>query len=112
MGCGLIFCQQNSKLTSCTFCSLSFDTEANEKMSSCEQNQNSLKSAFDLQTRLLSADFNSTGTKVKEEFSDFIQTNFCSNSEINARKREIEEFKTKLAKEKAEKSSFDLSKIF
>lgn len=104
--CGLIFCQQNFKLTSCTFCTLPFDTEIPNTPG------NSLKSALTLQNRLLAADLNSTGTSVKEEFSDFVQTNFCSNSEINARQREIENFKVKLAKEKEEKSTFDLSKMF
>jgi len=109
LNCGLIFCQQNFKLTSCTFCTLPFDPEISNK----KQPGDSLKSALNLQNRLLSADLNSTATtSVKEEFSEFIQTNFCSNSEINARQREIENFKLKLSKEKEEKSTFDLSKMF
>ena len=86
-----------------------FDPEISNK----KQPGDSLKSALNLQNRLLSADLNSTATtSVKEEFSEFIQTNFCSNSEINARQREIENFKLKLSKEKEEKSTFDLSKMF
>lgn len=103
------FCQQNSKLMSCTFCTLPFDTS---HVSNSSNDQRSLKSALNLQTRLLQADLSSTsGTSVKEDFSEFIQTNFCSNSEINARQKEIENFKAKLAKEKEEKLTFDLSKM-
>lgn len=112
LNCGLIFCQQNLKLTNCTFCTLPFDdTETKTET----KTDSSLKSALNLRNLLLEADLNSndgkTKTMVKEEFSEFIQTNFCSNSEINARQKEIENFKVKLAKEKVEKSSFDLSKM-
>jgi hypothetical protein len=112
LNCGLIFCQQNLKLTNCTFCTFPFDdTETKTET----KTDSSLKSALNLRNLLLEADLNSndgkTKTMVKEEFSEFIQTNFCSNSEINARQKEIENFKVKLAKEKVEKSSFDLSKM-
>lgn len=116
MGCGLIFCQQNSKLASCSFCALPFDKEVYRTDSNISSLKNdpraSLRSALNLQNRLLEADANSTGSNnVKEEFSEFVQTNFCPNSEINARKTEIEDFKAKLAKEKEERSSFDLSQM-
>lgn len=124
LNCGLIFCQQNLKLTNCTFCTFPFDdtetetktkTETAVQISKSKDSSLNLKSALNLRNLLLEADLNSndgkTKTMVKEEFSEFIQTNFCSNSEINARQKEIENFKVKLAKEKVEKSSFDLSKM-
>jgi hypothetical protein len=115
LNCGLIFCQQNLKLTNCTFCTFPFDDTETKTAQISKSKDSSLKSALNLRNLLLEADLNSndgkTKTMVKEEFSEFIQTNFCSNSEINARQKEIENFKVKLAKEKVEKSSFDLSKM-
>lgn len=109
LGCGLIFCQQNSKLSSCTFCSLTFDSPVGSSTES------SLEKALNLQSRLLAADLNTASTRIKDDYSDqtgnFLQTKFCPASEITARKRQIEDYKAKLAKEQAEKSSFDLSKM-
>jgi hypothetical protein len=60
-----------------------------------QKNQSSaLTSALHLQKKLLDADLNNS--IVKEEFNEFIQTNFCPNSEIVARRKEIESFKEKL----------------
>ena len=107
--CGLIFCQQNSKLKSCTFCSFSFDVEFSGPSEGLEK-------ALNLQNRLLVADSsNSTATTVKEEFHDddgtFLQTNFLPISEITSRRREIEDYKRKLEKEQEEKSTFNLSQM-
>ena len=105
MGCGLIFCQQNSKLGNCTFCTLPFDTKP-------KGTDRELEKALNLQKRLLEADSNSMAmTSVKEEYTSIVQTKFCSASDIIARKREIEAFKMKLAKDQEEKSTFDLSKM-
>ena len=107
--CGLIFCQQNSKLKVCTFCSFPFDVEFSGPSEGLER-------ALNLQSRLLAADSsNSAATAIKEEFYDddgtFLQTNFLSVSEINARRREIEDYKKKLEREQEEKSTFDLSQM-
>lgn len=109
--CGLIFCQQNSKLLSCSFCSFSFSDSVGGF-----NDESSLKLALNLQSRLLEADSNSsTATHINDDFGDqtgsFIQTKFCPASEISAKKRQIENFKLRIAKEQAERSSFDLSKM-
>lgn len=108
----MIFCQQNSKLKFCTFCSLPFDSEFSVSSSPRE----SLEKALNLQNRLLSADSeNSSATVVKEEFYDnegsFLQTNFLPVSEIISRRKEIDDYKIKLEKEKEEKLSFNLSEM-
>lgn len=105
----MIFCQQNSNLKLCTFCSFPFDADVSSA-------SDSLEKALSLQTRLLAADSeNSAATVVKEEFYDedgsFLQTNFLPMSEINARRKEIEDYKAKLEKDRQEKSSFDLSQM-
>ena len=105
----MIFCQQNSKLKECTFCSFPFDQEFSGPSAGLEK-------ALNLQSRLLAADSShSTATAVKEEFYDddgtFLQTNFLPASEISARRREIEDYKRKLEKEQEEKSTFDLSQM-
>lgn len=114
LGCGLIFCQQNSKLQNCTFCALSFD-KLPGKVSS--PNSHSLEKAVQLQSRLLTADSekNCVST-IKDEYDNnlensFVQTKFCSASEIIARKREIEGYKAKLALDQEQKSSLELSKM-
>ena len=108
LGCGLLFCQQNSKLSSCTFCSLPFDTLPSNSSIGLEK-------ALNLHNRLLQADRNPSATVVLDEFNDpsgnFLHTNFLSASEINLRRKELEEYKSKLEREKAEKSTFDLSKM-
>lgn len=70
-----------------------------------------------LQSRLLAADSdeNSKST-IKDEFNNildnsFVQTKFCSATEIIARKREIEGYKAKLALDQEQKSSYELSKM-
>lgn len=118
--CGLIFCQQNSKLSTCTFCSHSFDqtppTSSTAPSTLGSEVKNALLKATGLQTRLLAADSDSSSTvAIRDEYTDensnFIQTKFCSSSEIIARQREMDAFKERIFKEQAEKSSFDLSKM-
>lgn len=86
-----------------------FDSEGSSSSSELEK-------ALTLQKRLLAADSNlAVVTSVKDEYNDpsgsFVQTNFCSASDITARKREIENYKAKLAKEQEERMTFDLSKM-
>ena len=114
LACGLIFCQQNSKLANCSFCSYSFDSSIPvTKLSSI----GALEKSINLQNRLLAAD-NDDAVKadIRDEYNDassgsFLQTKFCPASEIIARKREIDIFKAKLAQQQEEKSTYDLSKM-
>lgn len=115
LGCGLIFCQQNSKLSNCTFCSLSFDSSPS--LLPTYHSSSALEKALSLQNRLLAAD-NDSAVKadIKDEYSDtasgsFLQTNFCPASEIVARKVEIDAYKAKLAQQQEERSTRDLSEM-
>ena len=80
-------------------------------------NSYGLEKAIQLQSRLLAADSDENyKSKIKDEYDNildnsFVQTKFCSASEIVARKREIEGYKAKLALDQEQKSSVELSKM-
>lgn len=114
VSCGLVYCQQNRKLVACTFCGCAFDaaSSSNNTSHSTSALKRALEQATAQREKLIAADSDETAVAgIRDECGSFVQTQFCSETEIEQRRGEIEAFKARIEQEQEQKRTFDLSKM-
>ena len=110
--CGLIYCTQNAKLQSCTFCSHSFSSSTLSTAPLSLDLQSKLAAANALKDRLLSADSDSqfkSSLLDTDAPADSLQ--FIPAGEMEARAGEFERLREKLERERAQRGTFNLAEM-